>query len=158
MSRTTGVYQTLRAQGITLPPAPADSPYFSITRPFGGNLLYVSGCGPMIEGEKHFFGTLPSHVSVEDGRRCARHCALNIISALDAYTGDLNRVKSIVKLLVYVSSDPGFSEQHLVAHGASGLLLEVFGEAAGKATRSAIGVAALPLDFPVEVEAVVELE
>ncbi len=138
MNRTNDVYQTLQALGVTLPPSPADSPYFSITRPFGGSLLYVSGCGPVIEGEAHFSGTLPSHVSVEEGRLCARRCALNIISALEAYTGDLNRVKSIVKLLVYVSSDPGFSEQHLVAHGASGLLLEVFGEAVGKATRSAV--------------------
>lgn len=157
MSKTGDVNLRLEELGLKLPQSPADTPYFTVTRRFGEKLLYISGCGPAIAGEPTATGHIPSEVSVEEGRQCARNCALNLIAAIQEAVGDLNNVKAIVKLLVYVSSDPLFDKQHLVAHGASGLFIDVFGECVGKATRSAVGVAALPLGFPVEVEAIVEL-
>jgi enamine deaminase RidA (YjgF/YER057c/UK114 family) len=87
---------------------------------------------------------------------CARQCALNVLAQLHGATGDLDRVRRVVKLTVFVASAPEFTEQHKVANGASDLFVDVLGEA-GAHCRSAIGVASLPLDSPVEVEAVVEL-
>jgi len=121
-----------------------------------GDLVYTSGQLPMVEGKLHQTGKLGVDLGVDEGRAQARICALNAVAALKAEIGDLAKVKRIVKVVVFVASAPGFTEQPQVANGASDLLGEVFGDA-GKHARSAVGVAALPLDAPVEVELIAEV-
>lgn len=141
-----------------LPDASADTPYLRMTRQFGSNFIYVSGMGPVMNGKQMYFGSIPGKTSIEDGILAARYCALNILASLKKEIGGLQKVKSVVKLLVFVSSDAGFSQQHIVANGASEVFIEAFGTEIGKSSRSAIGVAGLPMDFPVEVEAIFELK
>ncbi|MGH3401980.1 MAG: RidA family protein [Streptosporangiaceae bacterium] len=100
-------------------------------------------------------GRVGADVDAETALLCARQCALNILAQLEEAYG-LDNVIQVLKLTVFVASDPAFTGQHLVANGASAVLAEVLGEA-GEHTRSAIGVAALPLGSPVEVEAIIEL-
>lgn len=121
-----------------------------------GDLVYTSGQVPMVAGKLHQTGKLGVDLGVDEGRAQARICALNAVAALKAEIGDLAKVKRIVKVVVFVASAPDFTEQPQVANGASDLLGEVFGEA-GKHARSAVGVAALPLDAPVEVELIAEV-
>jgi len=120
-------------------------------------MLYVSGMGSIIKDQNCPLGRIPSDVAVDDGVIAARNCVLNALSALNAYLGDLGKIKQFVKLLTFVSSDPGFFSQAIVANGGSKLLIDVFGEDIGKAARSAVGVAALPNNFPVEIEMLVEI-
>lgn len=121
-----------------------------------GNLVYTSGQIPVEKGEVRITGKLGAEVGVEDGQAAARICALNALAALKAEVGELAKVKRIVKVVVFVASAPDFTGQPQVANGASELLGEVLGEA-GKHARSAVGVAALPLNVPVEVELVAEV-
>ncbi|MFG1947533.1 RidA family protein [Nonomuraea sp. NPDC048826] len=121
-----------------------------------GNLVYTSGQVPVVKGEVRFTGKLGAEVSVEEGQEAARICALNALAALKAEVGDLAKIKRIVKAVVFVASAPDFTGQPQVANGASEFLGEVFGEA-GKHARSAVGVAALPLNVPVEVELIAEV-
>lgn len=155
---TVDVYKKIKELGIELPEAPNDSEYLRMIRPMGDKLLYLSGMGPNLIGDEPMAGHIPSRISIEDGEKAARNCALNALSVLHQYTGDLNQIKSFVKILGFVSSDADFIKQHLVMNGASGLLIDVFGEEIGKSARSAVGVSSLPNDFPVEVEMVVELK
>jgi enamine deaminase RidA (YjgF/YER057c/UK114 family) len=116
--------------------------------------LWVSGQVAIADGKLLATGILGADVDAETGQRCARQCAANVLErVVDAY-GGLDRVARVLKLSVYVASAPGFTEQHVVANGASELLVEVLGEA-GRHARVAVGVAALPLGSPVEVEAVI---
>ncbi|MGQ7792945.1 RidA family protein [Faunimonas sp. B44] len=119
-----------------------------------GDLLFVSGQLPLSEGKVAVRGKLGESVSVEDGRRAARLCAVNILAQAQAALGDLERVRAIVRIGVFVASVPDFVEQHVVANGASDLLVEVLGDA-GRHARAAVGMSALPLDAAVEVEAVI---
>src|SRR5690606_33044260 len=121
-----------------------------------GNLVYTSGQVPVVKGEVQFTGKVGAEVSVEDGQAAARTCALNALAALKAEVGDLSKIKRIVKAVVFAASAPDFTGQPQVANGASELLGEIFGEA-GKHARSAVGVAALPLNVPVEVELIAEV-
>lgn len=150
-------YENLKNAGLTLPPPSGDSDTITMAKRFGESLLYVSGMGPVRNGRQLFAGTVPGTVSMSDAAAAAEQCALNILSSVEKTAGSLERVKGVVKLLVYVASDQGFTQQHIVANGASKVFLAAFGEEIGKAARSAIGVARLPLDFPVEVEALIEL-
>lgn len=120
-----------------------------------GALVYTSGQLPTRKGELIRSGKVGHAVSVEEAVECARQCALNALAAVRAEVGELSAVKRVVKVVVFVASDPGFTAQPQVANGVSELLGEVFGEI-GKHARSAVGVAVLPLDAPVEVELVVE--
>jgi enamine deaminase RidA (YjgF/YER057c/UK114 family) len=120
-----------------------------------GNLLFVSGHIAKLDG-KPWTGQLGSSISTQDGRRAARNVAIDLLATLHHELGDLARVKRIVKLLCLVNSAPNFTEQHLVANGASELLQGVLG-AGGVHARSAIGVAQLPLGSCVEIELVAEL-
>ncbi len=146
--------QKLEALGHSLsaPPAPAAN-YVPVTRQ--GNVLYVSGqvsTGP----DGIVKGHLGRDLDVAAGQKAAELCALNILAHLKFTAGaDLDRLR-IVKLTVLVASDPEFSEQHLVANGASDLFVAVLGDH-GKHARAAFGVAALPLGAAVEVEAVAEI-
>jgi enamine deaminase RidA (YjgF/YER057c/UK114 family) len=121
-----------------------------------GDQVFTSGQLPMRSGELITTGKVGAEVTPEEAYACAQQCALNAIAAVNAEVGDLSLVKRIVKVVVFVASAPDFTGQPQVANGASELFGEVFGDA-GVHARSAVGVAALPLDAPVEVEVIVEL-
>lgn len=122
-----------------------------------GNLVSVSGQVPVKDGKVAFEGKVGADVSVEDACAAARLCALNIIAQVKAACGgDLNKVKRIVKLGGFVNCVDGFAGQPQVINAASDLMVEVFGDA-GKHSRSAVGTNALPLNVPVEIDALVEI-
>jgi enamine deaminase RidA (YjgF/YER057c/UK114 family) len=121
-----------------------------------GNHIYTSGQLPMRDGKLMLTGKVGSEVSAEEAFDCAQQCALNGLAAVTSVVGDLSRVVRVVKLVVFVASTADFTGQPGVANGASELVGKVFGDA-GQHARSAVGVAVLPLDAPVEVEMVVEV-
>ena len=147
--------QRLATLGITLPvpPAPAAA-YVPVVR--AGSLLFTAGQLPLADGALLAIGKVGAEVGLETAIACARQCAVNVLAQVRAELGSLDLVTRVVKLTVFVASAPGFTEQHLVANGASELLAEVFGDA-GRHARSAVGVAVLPLDAPVEIEATLAL-
>ena len=149
------VYEKLTALNITLPPmAPPAAAYVPCVRT--GNLLFTSGHIAKRDG-KPWTGKLGEELKTEEGKTAARGIAIDLLGTLHAFTGDLNRIRRIVKLLVLVNSGPTFTEQHLVANGASELFGSVFGES-GLHARSAFGVAQIPLGSCVEIEVVAEIE
>jgi len=121
-----------------------------------GDHVFTSGQLPMRSGELITTGKVGAEVTAEEAYACAQQCALNAIAAVRAEIGDLALVKRVVKVVVFVASTPDFTGQPGVANGASELLGKVFGDA-GVHARSAVGVAVLPLDAPVEVEIMVEV-
>lgn len=121
-----------------------------------GPYVYVSGQLPWRDGELMHAGKVGADVSAEDAAQCARQCALNAIGALKAELGELSAVKRIVKVVGFVASAPDFTGQPQVINGASEFLADVFGSA-GTHARSAVGMAVLPLDTPVEVELIAEV-
>ena len=140
--------------GITLPQVvPPLAAYVPASRT--GSLVYTAGQLPMVEGKLPQTGKLGAGVSAEEGYAHARQCALNGLAAVDALVG-LDRVVRVVKVVGFVACEPSFTAHPKVVNGASDLLGEVFGDA-GKHARSAVGVASLPLDAPVEVELIVEI-
>lgn len=145
----------LAALGIALPspPAPAAS-YVPWVRT--GDLVFTAGQLPLVEGQLLATGLVGRDLDVAGAQQCARACAVNVLAQVAAAAEGLARVRRVVKLVVFVASTPSFGEQHLVANGASDLLGEVLGDA-GIHARSAVGVCALPLQAPVEVEAVIEV-
>ena len=149
------VEERLAAAGLEVPevakPVAAYVPALST-----GSYVHTSGQLPLDAGELLATGKVGAEVDVETATACARQCALNAIAAVKAQVGDLDRVKQVVKVVVFVASDPSFTGQPQVANGASELLGLAFAEA-GVHARSAVGVAVLPLDAPVEVEIVVEV-
>jgi len=148
------VYDRLRTLNITLPqvtpPAAAFVPYVRT-----GNLLFVSGHIARKNGQP-WTGKLGADLDTAHGKEAARGIAIELLATLHAATGDLNQIAHIVKLLVLVNSTQHFTEQHLVANGASELLVEVFGER-GPHARSAFGIAQIPLGSCVEIELIAEL-
>jgi enamine deaminase RidA (YjgF/YER057c/UK114 family) len=141
--------------GIVLPPVAAPvAAYVPAIRT--GSLVYTSGQLPMVDGALPERGKVGAEVTPEDAQGYARTCALNALAAIDALVG-LDAVARVVKVVGFVASDPSFTGQPQVVNGASEFLGEVFGDA-GKHARSAVGVAALPLDAPVEVELIVEVQ
>lgn len=121
-----------------------------------GSYVYTAGQVPLRDGDPVATGKVGAEVSPEVASACAQQCALNAIAAVKAEIGDLDAVKRVVKVVCFVASAPGFTGQPQVANGASDLLGRAFGEA-GAHARSAVGVAVLPLDVPVEVEIIVEV-
>ena len=121
-----------------------------------GNLVFTSGQLPMIAGNLAETGKVGGSVSPERAKELATVCALNALAAVKTVIGDLDKIKRIVKVVGFVSSTPEFSGQPAVVNGASEFLGEVFGEK-GIHARSAVGVAVLPLDAPVEIELIVEV-
>jgi len=149
-------YETLKKLNISLPAVTAPVAAFV---PFvrSGNLLFVSGQIAKKDG-KPWVGQLGDSVSTQQGQEAARSIAIDLLATLDAATtGNLDGIKRIVKLLVLVNSSSRFTEQHLVANGASELLGEVFGER-GKHARAAFGVAQIPFGACVEIDLIAELE
>jgi len=120
-----------------------------------GNLVYTSGQLPFVDGALPATGKLGSAVTDATGKELAQICALNALAAVQSVIGSLDRVTRIVKVVGFVASEPGFTGQPGVINGASEILGEIFGDA-GVHARSAVGVAVLPLDSPVEVELIVE--
>jgi enamine deaminase RidA (YjgF/YER057c/UK114 family) len=148
------VYEKLKALDITLPQL--DPPLASFV-PFvrTGNLVFVSGHIAKKDG-KPWTGKLGSDLTTVDGKQAAQSIAIDLLATLQAAVGDLDKIRRIVKLLVLVNSTPTFTEQHLVANGASELFVEIFGER-GAHARSAIGIAQIPLGSCVEIELIAEL-
>lgn len=147
--------ERLGALGLLLPavPPPAGA-YLPALRT--GNYVYTAGQLPIVDGGLLATGKVGDSISTDEAKALARTCALNAIAAVASVTGSLGAVRRIVKVTGFVASVPGFTEQPQVINGASELLAEVFGEA-GRHARSAVGVAVLPLDAPVEVELIAEV-
>jgi len=144
--------ERLRELGLTLPP---------VTKPVGayvpalrhGDVLFLSGQIPLREGNVAYAGKVGGSTgrTLEDAQAAARLCALNAVGVAADAVGGIDRLTRVLKVVVYVASNAGFTDQHKVANGASDLLAEVFGEA-GKHARAAVGVAELPLNSSVEVD------
>ncbi|MDT0266974.1 RidA family protein [Streptomyces sp. DSM 44915] len=150
-----GVEERLAELGLTLPDVvPPVAAY--VPAVVTGRYVYTSGQVPLVAGELPVAGKVGAEVTPEQAKDLARVCALNALAAVKSVVGDLDRVARVVKVLGFVASAPGFTGQPQVINGASELLGEVFGER-GRHARSAVGVAVLPLDAPVEVEMQVEL-
>lgn len=149
------VYEKLKEMKLTLPQPPAKGGVYAQARRFQENVVYISGCGPVIDREVK--GRLGKEFDVEQGAGFARNCMLNVLAVLEKETGDLNKVKGAVKVLVFVAGTEDFYEQPAVANGGTGLLTELFGKEAGAPARSAVGVYSLPGNIPVEIEAQFEL-
>ena len=150
------IAQRLKNMNITIPQAAAPAAnYLPWTR--CGNMLYTSGQLPLYDGKLISTGLVGRDLDVEEAKTAAHTCALNILAQAKAALGDLEKIKRLVKISVFVASVPDFTEQHLVANGASDFLAEVLGER-GRHARSAIGMASLPLDAPVEIEAIIEVD
>lgn len=147
--------QRLRDLQIELPtPSTPGANYVQFVRT--GNLIFLTGQLSQWNGERRFIGKLGREFGVEEGRQAARLCALNLVAHLrTALEGNLDRAVRCVRVAGYVNSTPDFTGQSQVINGASDLFVEIFGEA-GRHTRMAIGVSALPYDVAVEVEAVFE--
>jgi enamine deaminase RidA (YjgF/YER057c/UK114 family) len=148
--------QRLEQLGVKLPtpPAPVASyvPYV-----VSGKLVFVSGQVTVAPDGLKYVGIVGKDISLEDGKAAARLCAVNIIAQLKAACGgDLDKVKRVVKLTVFVNAVPGFGQHPEVANGASDLFVEVFGDA-GKHARAAVGAGSLPRNVATEVEAIVEI-
>ena len=141
--------------GITLPepPAPAAA-YVPFVRT--GDLIFTAGQVAVGPDGLVSEGIVGAGVDLDTAVACARQCAINVMAQLKAAVGDLSQVRRIVKLTVFVASDPSFTQQHLVANGASELIGEVFGDH-GRHARSAVAAPSLPTNTPVEVEAIAEV-
>jgi enamine deaminase RidA (YjgF/YER057c/UK114 family) len=148
--------EKLKSLGIILPVSTKPVANY-VPWVISGNLIYVSGQVPFVGGVITHPGTLGNTVTLDEAKAEARICAINIIAHLrDACGGDLDKIKRIVKLTAFVASAPNFIEQPSIVNGASDLFVAVFGEA-GRHARSAVGVAALPLNAAVEIDAIAEL-
>ncbi|MDR7146986.1 RidA family protein [Rhizobium sp. BE258] len=146
----------LKEMGITLPQAAAPAANY-VPYVISGGLLYISGQLPMEGGKVAVTGHLGKNVDVAAGQRAAELCAINILAqASAALGGDLSRIKRVIKLNGFVASAPEFVEQHLVINGASNLIANVLGDA-GKHARAAVGMAALPFNAAVEIDAILEI-
>ncbi len=148
--------QQLVSLGLVLPiPAAPVAAY--IPSRLAGNLLYISGQIPFLDGTLMATGRVPTEVPLELARACARQCTLNGLAGARAALGSLDRIRQVVRVGCFVACENGFGDQPKVANAASELLVEVFGEA-GRHARAAVGTNALPLNVPVEVEFLFEVE
>ncbi len=152
-----GAEANLKAKSITLPPPgkPAANYVGAVQT---GNLLFVSGHGPLRDGKATVTGKVGKDLSTQQAYQVAREVGLILLATVRAHLGSLDRVKRIVKVLGMVASADGFSEQPQVINGFSDLMVEVFGEGIGKHARSAVGMAELPRGIPVEIEMIMEVE
>ena len=148
--------QNLKSLGLTLPhtpkPVAAYIPAIQVDK-----MVYTSGQIPVVAGELKFKGKLGKEISKEQGYEAAKICALNALSAIKSVIGDLDRIEQIVKVVGFVASADGFTDQPTVINGASEFLKELFGEK-GAHARSAVGMAELPLGAAVELEMIVKVK
>ena len=146
----------LKELGITLPDPPRPvATYDPAVR--SGNLLFISGQLPLVEGRLHKVGKLGAQFSLEEGQEAARRATLNALAIAKHSLGSLDQVSRVVRLGVHVASASGFTDQPRVANGASELLISIFGDA-GRHARLALGAAELPLGAPVEIELILEVK
>jgi enamine deaminase RidA (YjgF/YER057c/UK114 family) len=145
----------LAAIGLTLPKvSPPLAAYVPAVRT--GDYVYTAGQLPVVDGQLLATGKVGADIGAVEASALARTCALNALAAVASVTGGLDAIRRIVKVTGFVASAPSFTQQAQVINGASELLIEVFGEA-GRHARSAVGMAVLPLDAPVEVELIAEV-
>lgn len=154
LGAASAVERRLADLGLSLPEVAAPVAAY-VPAAVAGGFVYTSGQLPFVKGELPTTGKVGAEVSADDAKRLAELCIINALAAVKAQIGDLDRVTRIVKVVGFVASDPSFTGQPGVVNGASELLGKVFGDA-GAHARSAVGVAVLPLDAPVEVELVAE--
>ncbi|MBL6593078.1 MAG: RidA family protein [Candidatus Aquiluna sp.] len=150
------VEERLAALGLELPEVATPAGAY-VPAVISGNLVFTAGQIPLVDGKLMAEGRLGAEITAEAGKEIAQRCALNAIAAVKSVLGDLGRVKKVVKVVGFVASTPEFTAQPGVVNGASELLQAAFGDA-GIHARSAVGVAVLPLNSPVEVELIVEFE
>lgn len=141
--------------GVVLPAAAAPAGSYV---PFvqSGKLLFTSGQLPLKDGKLQAAGLLGRDLDTAAGKEAAKLCAINVLAQAKAALGDLGKISRVVKISVFVASAPDFTEQHLVANGASEFLFAVLGDA-GRHARAAVGMASLPLNAAVEIEAIIEV-
>ena len=148
--------EKIKQIGITIPepvkPLAAYIPAMQV-----GNLVMTSGQVPISSGAVKYQGKVGRDLSEEEGKEAAKLCAINCLSAVKSVIGNLDKIKRVLKLTVFIASAEGFTAQPKVANGASELIGEIFGEA-GKHVRSAVGVSELPLNSAVEIEMIVEVK
>jgi enamine deaminase RidA (YjgF/YER057c/UK114 family) len=150
--------EILQKMGVRLPQAPDRGGNYQPVKLYdNGKFAYLSGFGSTTK-DYRLTGKLGNGITLEEGYEAARNCILNMLAAFVRDIGELDRIKSFVKILVFVSSDDEFYRQPEVANGATDLLVQIWGEEAGLPARSAIGVNVLPGNIPVEIEAIVELQ
>lgn len=141
--------------GITLPEmSPPGAMYIPVKQI--GNALFVSGQVPFVNGVMKYPGYVGDSVTLEEAQDAARICIINMLAAVKHYLSNLDKVKNVVKLQAFVNSKTGFKKQHIVVNAASQLLYDVFGEK-GRHARTAVGTNQLPMDAPVEIEAIFEI-
>lgn len=151
-----GIEQKIAELGLSLPDvAPPAGSY--VPAVVNGNLVFTSGQLPLVDGKLMAEGHVGAEVSAEDANSMAARCVLNALAAIKSVIGNLDRVEQVIKVVGFVSSSPDFTAQPAVINGASDLLGQIFGEA-GVHARSAVGVAVLPLNAPVEVELIVQFK
>lgn len=145
----------IESMGIDLPlSSPAAALYVPVKQI--GNILYVSGQIPTINGVIQYAGKLGGQHSIAYGEAAARLCILNMLAAVKDYVKDLDKIKNVVKLVGFVSSEVGFEDQHIVINAASQLLVDIFGDC-GMHARSAVGTSQMPKDVTVEIEGIFEI-
>lgn len=147
------VAERLAELGLVVPKRRSAGSYAGAVRT--GDLLFVSGAGPL-GPDGPVLGKVGGVVDVPTAQEAAKWCVMNGLAAVQEEIGDLEKVKRVVKLLGFVNSAPGFTEQHVVMEGASNLLLSLFGER-GRHARSSVGMAELPMNISVEVEMIVQV-
>jgi enamine deaminase RidA (YjgF/YER057c/UK114 family) len=147
------IARRLQEMGLELPPRRSAGQYAGAVRT--GNLIFVSGAGPVGGSKGLIAGKVGADLGLETAQEAARLCVLACLSALQEELGDLDRVARIVKLVGFVNSAAGFNQQHVVMDGASSLLVSLFGDR-GAHARSSVGVAELPMNIAVEVELIAE--
>ena len=148
-------YQKLQELNIELPPVPEAMGLYLPVK-ISGNMAYVSGQGPLANGKVTCTGKVGKDVSIEQAQAAAKQIAVNTLALLHEYLGNLNKIKSIVKVLGFVASAEGFNEQPTVINAFSKIFIDIFGEN-GRHARSAIGTNELPMDISVEIESIFEL-
>ena len=146
----------LKEMGLELP-APGKPMANYVTAVRTGNLVFLSGHGPVLENGNLITGKVGADLTLEEGYKAARQVALVLLASLKSEIGDLDKVHRVVKLLGMVNCTPDFVDQPKVVNGASDLLVEIFGEK-GKHARSAVGMNALPSNIAVEIEMIAEIE
>ncbi|MEO8456408.1 MAG: RidA family protein [Chloroflexota bacterium] len=149
------VEKKLAELGLALPKRSSAGSYVGAVR--AGDLVFVSGGGPLKADGSFITGKIGAELSIDEGKEAAKLCALYCLASLQETIGELDKVKRIVKLLGFVNSGSGFAQQHVVMNGASDLLIELFGEN-GRHARSAVGMAELPMNIAVEVEMIVQVD
>jgi enamine deaminase RidA (YjgF/YER057c/UK114 family) len=149
----------LAALGLSLPalrPPPGGAITMRPARRYG-QLLYLSGNGPMLNGQPAYRGKLGREITIEQGYAAAQLTGLNLLAVIQSELGSLDRVAEFVKSIGFINSAPGFTQQPLVLNGFSDLIRDLYGEQRGVHARSAVGMAELPWDIPVEIETIVAI-